>query len=156
MIPLRRKPVGRGNLLNFTNQRQRICSPADVQPLLEAVAHSHNQDLLVIVRLLLLTGERTSELLKIRWGDMDLAQRRWSIFKNKASGMRTVSLCANAIGLLLGQQPQNPSADRLVFPNLATGRAYPSIYCAWDQARSKRVWATCGCMICATPLRPVW
>jgi len=135
VIPLRRNPVGRGSLLKCTNQRQRICSPADVQRLLEAVDHSHNRNLGAMVRLLLLTGVRKRELLGMRWGDVDLAQDRWCIPKTKAGGMRTVPLCAAAVALLLGQQPQDPSADQLVFPNPATGRAYTSIYCAWDQAR---------------------
>ena len=132
---MRRNPVGRGSLLKCTNQRQRICSPAEVQRLLGAVDHSHNRDLGDMVRLLLLTGVRKRELLEMRWGDLALAQGRWSIPKTKAGGMRTVPLSAEAVALLAARQPQKPQPNQLVFPSPATGRAYTSIFSAWDQAR---------------------
>lgn len=64
---------------NTENKRYRFLTPDDELPrFIAAVDAARDQDAANVLRLLLLTGARTSELLSARWTDIDLEAGRWS------------------------------------------------------------------------------
>jgi integrase len=133
VTPIRRNPVGKGCLLNTENQRQRLLNPEEAKRLLEAVDTSRNRDLGAIVRLLLLTGARKRELLDARWDAIDWAQQLWRIPKTKSGKVRYVPLSEAALELLRPRRQH--CSEELIFTNPRTGRAFPSLYSEWHQAR---------------------
>lgn len=81
----------------FDNARNRFLDAKEVERLLHYADRSANPRLGAIVRLLLLTGARKSELLQARWSDIDLERRVWFIPDSKTGKARHVPLSTEAV-----------------------------------------------------------
>jgi integrase len=97
--------------------------------LLSAARTSPNRQLKYIMALLMLTGARTSEILGMRWDDLDLDQSSWRI-PLPGGGERTLPLASATVALLrdlpkLGDCPY-------VLPNLSTRKPYRSLTQSWE------------------------
>lgn len=68
----------RGITRNVEEKRDRYLTPEELPRFIAAVDAARDQDAANALRLLLLTGARTSELLFARWADIDLDAARWS------------------------------------------------------------------------------
>ena len=143
---------------NREHQRQRVLLPSEGEyaRLLEAADSTSTREG-IIVRLYLLTGLRTNELLQRRWRDVDFKQRTLFIPGDEAVGGSTkngkdhiVPLCDRAIELLEGMRdPQVvPMPDTPIFPSsdpmkpLDGRNAWKS---PWNQVRQEadlRDWGT--------------
>lgn len=88
---------------------------------------------LAAIRLLILTGARKSEILTLRWSEVDLAGRRLLLSDSK-TGQKTIHLSDAAMGVLsaLPRLKNNPFviAGRLAGSHLA------NIHHAWDEVRT--------------------
>ena len=73
-----------------------------------------------ICELLLLTGMRVGEVVKLRWRDVDLGERMVRLERHKTSAYargrpRTIPLCERAVEILSAHAPGDGEADRHVF-----------------------------------------
>lgn len=84
----------------INNARERYLTAAEVQRLLSACDDSSNPQLGRIVRLLLYTGARLSELLHAKWEHFDIARRHWLIPNTKNGRSRKAALSQAAIDVL--------------------------------------------------------
>ena len=128
-------PARKVDLYKLNNERQTFLSKEQVAALLDALAMSHNKDLLAIVKFLLLTGARKQEALKAEWRQVDLANRTWVIPLSKSGTARKVAI-SDALVALLETLPSREKSPYL-FTNPATAKPYVAIWYAWDSARKR-------------------
>ena len=103
----------------------------------EVASHSGDPYVAALVRLLLLTGLRKSELLARTWADVDLNRRTLYVPPVHKSGRpHTVFLSAYAVKLLRSL-PRSLQADGPLFPNLRTGRARKDFKKVWRRVRDR-------------------
>ncbi len=102
----------------LNNARELYVTAGEATRLIEAAGASRNKQLAAIVRLLLLTGMRVSELLSARWENVDLDRRTLYLPTSKTGRSRYVPLAGAALevigelprkGLFLFPNPRNPS-----------------------------------------------
>lgn len=134
-LGVRRLPAG--------EWRQRFASEAELAALLGACAAENHPFLGFFVRLLILTGARSSEARLARWRDFDLPRRLWTVPVSKNGRARRIVLSsavmallpeirARALALGLAAGPDDP-----IFTNPRTRRAYNGFHLAWDRARER-------------------
>ena len=128
-------PAKKVDLHKLNNERQVFLSKEQVTSLFDALKESDNPQIEYIVRFLLLTGARKQEALRAEWNEFDLVSRVWVIPLSKSGRARKVPL-SDAVLSLLEHLPSRTHSP-LLFPNPNTGKAYISIWYAWDTARRK-------------------
>ncbi len=62
------------------------------------------------------TAMRRSEVLKVRWRDLDEAKRTLLIPEAKNGHARTIPLTSRALSILVARRPQDPTGNGFVFP----------------------------------------
>ena len=120
-------------LMEENNKMERYLSVEEARRLYEVVCKSENTMLKYIVPMLILTGARKREVLDAKWQDFDFSRRIWRIPMSKSGRARHVPLSDGAM-TLLSTVPRKPDCV-WTFANPQTGKAYVSIFCAWDTAR---------------------
>ncbi len=73
-----------------------------------------------ICELLLLTGMRIGELVRLAWGDVDFSQRMLTLERHKTSGRpnarpRQIPLCDRALEIIRAQAPEEPAPSDPIF-----------------------------------------
>ena len=88
----------------------------------------------VAIRLLLLTGCRKSEVLKLRWDDVDVAAREMRL-RDAKTGPRTVQL-SPAAAAALAQAPRVEGNPHVV-PGMRPGRRMGDLQRPWERIRKR-------------------
>jgi integrase len=98
------------------NKRERWLTVEELQKFREALDKYKNQSAANVVRLLILTGSRASEVLKARWEEFDLQRGLWTkpSHHTKQNKVEHVPLSAPALNLLESMSPENPTGP--LFP----------------------------------------
>lgn len=112
--------------------RERRLEAGELDRLLEACRASQTPWFEPLVSLALETGMRRSELLRVRWNDVDLETRTLSIREAKNGHPRTIPLSSAAVGVLEGGQSPEAAYSDFVFdvsPN--------AVRLAWERMRRK-------------------
>lgn len=117
------------------NARTRFLSSEELENLLSACRNHSNKDLYPIVFLSIATGCRRSEILKLRWRDVDLNSNppmiRLEVTKNKEK--RSIPVIDDAVALLRARK-EIPRIDTdLVFPSSRKSDQPVYIRAAWDE-----------------------
>lgn len=120
--------------LKFSNARERFLTASEAQRLFDALDGSGNPQLKNIVRLLLLTGARKTELMTAQWKHIDLERRAWHIPTSKTGKPRYVPLAQPAIDIIAAL-PRWDDCPWLL-PNPVTRRPYTDIKRPWDTVRT--------------------
>jgi integrase len=134
------QPIKRLTLGDF---KQRFLSAAEIEELLRQCERSQHPYLYTFVKLLLLTGARKGEALRVRWCDVNFAKRVWTVPKSKNGRSRRVVLNDGAVETLLAAGKvserlcQAVGGSHYVFVNPRTGTRYQSFYAAWYEARDR-------------------
>jgi len=86
------------------------------------------------------TGLRQSELLDLKWSQLDMERRTITIHEQKNGNIDTLPLNATAMRVLMGKQLASPGPNDYVFPNTLNRRKLnrdllDSFYKARDQAK---------------------
>lgn len=126
-------PVRSFDFFNENNKRQKFIQADEIESLLNSLSQSRNPLLLPIIKVLILTGLRKSELLNARWTDLDYQNKIWTIPFSKSGKPRYVPLTDPVLEIL-------DSIDKkfdLIFANPKTGKKYESIFYSWNQARKR-------------------
>lgn len=114
--------------------RLRFLSEAEQVRLLSACRADRNPDLFPVVVLAISTGMRRSEVLKLRWRDLDLEQARILLGKTKNKQRRFVPLLGTALKVLQLRARDNTSPAALVFPGKKNPLKPADVRKAWDRA----------------------
>ncbi len=115
--------------------RERYLSEAEVSRLFDELETNPNRQACTIIKLLLLTGARKSEVMHARWEYVDLQRRILTVPLSKSGKPRYIALSDAAVALF----ESLPRQDGVpwVFYNPKTGKALDSIFCAWDTIRKR-------------------
>jgi len=102
---------------NVETPRKRYLSADELKRLTDVLAHHPDQQAVDIIRLLLLTGARRSEVLSMRWSNVDLHAGTWSkpASSTKTGRDRIVPLSGPALELLRALR-RRANAPVWVFP----------------------------------------
>lgn len=113
--------------------RDRYLKPREVKRLAAELEKVESPYVRAVVWLYLLTGARKSELLSLRWEDVDLEAREIRFPETKAGGAHTVPLSDPAVEILqnLPREKGNPH----VFPGRRKGSHLTSIRNDWRDVR---------------------
>ena len=122
-----------------TRKRERFLSEHELARLSEVLAeaerlHGESPQVIAAVRLLILTGCRVSEILKLRWKDVDF-ERRCLHLPDSKTGPKTVYLNAPALEVLAGIERLDGNA--FVLPGRLPGQPLASLRSSWERLRQR-------------------
>ena len=115
--------------------RERYLSEEEARRLLDALAADKDQQAANVVRLLLFTGARKSEILAARWENVDVARRILTVPLSKSGKARHIPLSDAALQILEGI----PRKSEWLFPSRKNASHIKTIYEAWDRVRKRAV-----------------
>lgn len=133
-------PVRKVRKLTEPRGRVRFLSDEERERLLNACRESENPYLYTVVVLALATGMRRSEILNLKWHDVDVQESRITLRDTKNGERRVVSLSSVTEELLRRLAAKQPPHAEHVFPSSRRrrfGRKYEDpidIRNAWDRA----------------------
>lgn len=115
----------------LNNARERYLTAEEAARLVQAAEASRNTQLASVLRLLLLTGMRVSELLSARWEHVDLERRTLFVPTSKTGRSRHVPLAGAAVEIVAGLQ-----RGEFLFPNPRDPRRHlTTVKHGWQTAR---------------------
>lgn len=124
-----RKPTPSRGRVRFLNEEER-------KNLLEACKDSVNPFLYMIVVIALSTGMRKSEIMNLRWTDIDFIRGRITLHETKNGERRSVPLAGLAMQLLQDRHQNHGTNSLLIFPGQTgqMGQKPIDIRSAWETA----------------------
>jgi integrase len=125
----------RGIERNREHARRRYLSGDELVRLIEALARFPDKDIADVVKMLLLTGARRSEVFTARWADIDVTAGTWSKppASTKQNEPHTVPLSAPARTLLAERLSKRADGEVFVFPSNRSGKPYIDLWHAWGR-----------------------
>ncbi len=114
--------------------RERYLSHDEAKRLIWELEHSSRPEA-VVIRLLLLTGARKSEILKARWEHVHLEQHLLTVPLSKSGKPRHITLSDEAVAIIQSL-PRKPGCPWL-FPGHAQDKPLSDIYVFWNRLRRK-------------------
>jgi integrase len=127
-------PAAKVDRLTENNAREWALSADEQKALLAACDASKAKDLRLLVLLALTTAGRRSELLGLRWPDVDLAKGRATFRDTKNGSTRTVAVVGPALDLLKQKNRVRCIGSDLVFPSSRNQKEPATFRQAWDKA----------------------
>jgi len=123
----------RGVERNREHSRQRYLTADEMAALTQALAEFPDRDMADIFRMLLLTGARKGEVLRMKWDDVDITAGTWTKppASTKQNRVHVVPLSAPA-RQLLGERLMNKRSD-YVFPSDRGCGPILNIHHAWKR-----------------------
>jgi len=135
---LESNPVRRVGRLKEPKGRVRYLTDSERERLLKAARDSDHPHLYPIVLIALTTGARRSEILGLRWRDIDFKNRRAVIEHTKNSERRSLALVPQVLDELRKLRKVRRIEDDLVFAHPDTGKpSYFYFEKAWTRVREK-------------------
>ncbi len=104
---------------NKENQRDRFLQSDELPRFFEAVAKEENETIRDYVLISLLAGARKSNVLAMRWKDINFDRAEWRIEETKNGTPQTVALSPEAIEILQSRK----SSDNAIFVFPGSGKA---------------------------------
>ena len=118
-------------------KRERFLSQPELRRLLDALVTEEDAQAADAIRLLLLTGARSAEVLGAEWDQIDLAEGLWikPHTMTKQAEEHRLPLSDEAVALLASIRETAPAKARYVFPGNSPFKPRHSIRHAWDRIR---------------------
>lgn len=135
-----RNPCSNVDRLQTSIGRTRFLSEAELTRLLDACKLSENRALYPVVMVAIASGGRKSEVLGLRWNDVDLGSGRLIFRDTKNRDTRSVYVKGAALEALKDWARVRPLQTDLVFPSKSprNGSHVPAeIKKEWEKARTK-------------------
>ena len=128
-------PLSNVKQYQLNNQREVYLDSTDIQRLLHIVDnYTNNINLSSIIRFLLFTGCRRSEVLNARWEDIDLNHKVFTIPLSKSGKKRTIPISPSLEQLIL----TIPKTSKVyLFPAPREDKPMASIFRHWDIIRKQ-------------------
>lgn len=133
-------PVSRIKKYKEGRGRVRFLSDEERNSLLQACQHSQNLHLYTIVILALSTGARKSEILRLKWKDVDFERQRIILNETKNDERRALPLFGRAFDLMRKQKDLIESDCEYVFPSEKTGVDVQTGRTVYQPIDIKRAW----------------
>jgi len=113
--------------------RERYLSEEEARRLLDELDAEKDQQAAHVIRLLLFTGARKSEILTARWENVDVGRGILTVPLSKSGKARHIPLSDAALNVLANI----PRSSEWLFPSPKTAGHMTSIFKAWDRVRTK-------------------
>ena len=113
--------------------RERYLSEEEARRLLNALDTEKDRQAAHVVKLLLFTGARKSEILAARWENIDMKRRLLTVPLSKSGKARHIPLSDAALQVLA----EIPHKSEWLFPSSRTGSHISTIYAVWDRVREQ-------------------
>jgi integrase len=115
------------------HKRTRFLQPDELPKLWTALRDAPNPDLRDYVNLALWTGARKTDVLSMRWQDVDLASNRWMIPDPKNRTPYIVPLTPEAVSILETRFESRTEGEQFVFPGVGRTGHLVDLKGAWDK-----------------------
>ncbi len=131
-----KSPAGNVSRVQDNNHKERYLSSEETERLLNELKNCKTQVVPDIIEFLVLTGARKSEVVGLKWGELDLKKGVWTIppERNKAKNRKIIPLSQGALRVLERRQGNN---SEYVFPSPKTGEPYRYLHNTWDRIRTR-------------------
>lgn len=134
LLPEGQKPCTGMVALKIHSQRERYLSRDEARRLVLELEQSTRPEATVI-RLLLLTGARKSEILKARWEDVHLDQHLLTVPLSKSGKPRHIALSDEAVEII--RSIPRVQGCPWLFPGHAPGKPLSDIWSFWNALRRR-------------------
>lgn len=116
--------------------RERFLAADQLRRLFQALDTEPSRSAAACIALLALTGARKGEALGLRWEDLDLANRVWTVpaERSKSGRVRRIALSDAAVAVLLAQ-PRRADCP-WIFANAAMTGPIENVRRCWDRIRT--------------------
>lgn len=101
---------------NSETSRDRFLQADELPRFFKALAEESNEAMRGYFLLSLLTGARRSNVLAMRWADVNLERAEWRIVRTKNNEPATVTLSPEALQILRQRKPDETEHETYVFP----------------------------------------
>jgi len=130
-------PAAKSIRRNPEHNRERYLCQSEIKRLLKAVSSHRSRPAAAAIMLLLLTGARKSEILSMKWADVDLDEARWikPASQTKQRRPHHVPLSSEAIELLKDVR-KDAATSPFVFPGRGLSGHRSSIKKDWEEVRA--------------------
>ena len=128
-VPLLENPLASVRKPTLNNRRDRRLETDEFEKLLNACPGCRSKQLEPLFQLALATAMRRSELLNIRWQDIDFERKTLHIPHTKNGHARTIPRSESAIQILNGLQGNDPDRVFTLTPN--------AVRLAWEHLRRR-------------------
>jgi len=118
------------------NERERRLLPGEISRFLEAVAVEEDADFRDFVLMALFTGIRRSQVMGMRWADVDIGGRTWTLGTTKNGRPQTVPLGDYEIEIL-SRRMQSVGHQPWVFPGPGKSGHIEDPRAGWDRIRAR-------------------
>ncbi len=119
------------------NMVENIPDDAQLQKLLQVLQTDENREISLLVQFLLMTGARRSEAINMKFTDISIEQKLWTVPHQSSKSKRTRFIPLNESALeVLAQIERKPGAV-YVFANPETGKPFVSVFKPWDRIRTQ-------------------
>lgn len=134
-----RHPIKGGQVskLEEANGRRRILSIAEEDKLIEEAERSTWPPMALFLRIALTTGARKSEIMGLRWSDIDLNSRAAVLRKSKNGEQRTLPLVMSVRDALIQAKKVQPLTSDLVFFDPKRPTVPKNVDTIWKHVRSR-------------------
>lgn len=130
---LENNPMRKISKLKEPRGRVRFLSDEEREALLKACQNSFYPQIYLIVVLALSTGARKSEILNLRWPDIDMKKRQIILHETKNGERRTLPLTGHALELIKGHHKIPRIDTDMLFPSQKGDKPY-EIKKSWEAA----------------------
>jgi len=127
-LPLQENPIAKVRLRASQPRRERRLKPGELERICEAAKSCRNRLILPIILTAVSTGMRRSEILRLRWDDLDGTNRSLLIRHPKNNQPRTIPLTKAALATLFGVE----ATSGRIFPITAN-----AFRLAWDRVKAR-------------------
>lgn len=118
------------------NEVNNIPTDEELQKLLNVLQADTNREISLLVQFLLMTGARRSEAINMKFTDVSIEQRMWTVPYQSSKSKRTRHIPLNDSALeILAQIERKPGID-YVFANPNTGKPFVSVFKPWNRIRT--------------------
>lgn len=114
--------------------RVRFLSDEERRRLLDACRESDNEYLYIVVVLALSTGMRKSEIMSLRWPDVDLGKQRITLHDTKNKERRVVPIAGHSLTLLRDHARVRQINSELLFPGRVRTSRPIDLRTPWETA----------------------
>ena len=105
-----------GMKMYHEEKRARFVQPDEMPRLFKALKTEENTDVVDFIKLALWTGARKSDILSMRWSDVQLGDNKWEIPHPKNRTPYTVALTPEAVSIFKNRQRNRVKDSIWVFP----------------------------------------
>jgi integrase len=126
----------RGVEKNREHPRERFLTEDETARLMRALDADRDQVSADLLRLALLTGARRNELIALRWGDVDLAEGRWTKPHTKPGERQHVPLNAQARAVLAARYERDPGIEQPFLRGRKLFSAERAVEHCWGRVRA--------------------